>query len=533
MSKGLGPVAVIAIIVVAALCIEGTILSNLIFRMENVRRAIREARIIEAINKMEFVKRALLISLDFSFYQASYDICGNGGFYQKDCNPYWRIYDAVYFPEFRENLKMKILEYLNNYANSLNQEVKVPSYDKIEFEKKAMTNLENAILCSYYRCSEPEKMKEIPECSEIYGTERYCNLDAESFPVEFYGKDRIEKSTLSSKMNLDCIMVEGISKQYSSFFDYFIDFLRTLQSYANLIVKMIVNLGKVELSYIIADKGAVVKYGQQENCWVLPSFDSLELAGEMIQIFTYKETFKLGIDPLSVVITVKTTFIKNSPPNLIDVNVSSSQLLTLEESDMKLTEIPSMKRRYFTQLFKMFSEAKSRFYDEDSIYNAIISAIDSLPSECKSISIASCSPIDANAKEILNQRCPNILESLENRIKDEISKLNSIVDKIEIIVEIEDVKTDSEGSCRTDFRTSPECCPPDSEDEECPLYVVVCNYNYYGAAKVLVRIKDNSEEYPVYDANEGTTDFRKNELRFYVLSGNKNLIEIPTDNCQS
>jgi hypothetical protein len=100
-----------------------------------VRRAIRELKIMEDINVVEFLKRSQKPSIEFSFYRA-YDFLGKkGGFFDLtpisslDCIPYWQIYDTKNTPDIKQNIEMASASMFNRYMNEfVRYGASIPAY---------------------------------------------------------------------------------------------------------------------------------------------------------------------------------------------------------------------------------------------------------------------------------------------------------------------------------------------------------------------------------------------------------------------
>ena len=124
-----------------------------------VIRMVREANIIESINRMELVKRFQDQALIFSLYR-SYDFLGErGGFFNLtqvkslDCIPYWKIYNQEELPDLKKNLKEASKTFFNEYMKAIEQEIAgldIPEYttaeinnvnDEIEIKMKATKEL--------------------------------------------------------------------------------------------------------------------------------------------------------------------------------------------------------------------------------------------------------------------------------------------------------------------------------------------------------------------------------------------------------
>ncbi|MFQ6055346.1 MAG: hypothetical protein ACE5J3_05115, partial [Methanosarcinales archaeon] len=139
MKKGIGPLAIGLIAILGVVVVGGIILTNFVFRLEFFARAARAASIIEKINEVEFVKRGLDKALIYSFHQASYAIASRGGYSDFDnvpsynCISYWRNYTTINYPtDFLENIEEVSLKNLNDYTQTLSDDVTVPEYQKIE-----------------------------------------------------------------------------------------------------------------------------------------------------------------------------------------------------------------------------------------------------------------------------------------------------------------------------------------------------------------------------------------------------------------
>lgn len=134
MRKGIAPLAIAAIAILALVSIEGLLLTNFVFRMEFSVRAVKESVIIEAINSMEFVKRALPHAATYSYHQASYYTASRGGYddisvESYDCIPYWRIFTGTAYPDYRDDIKSASLSIFYEYLVEIEGEVfRFPSY---------------------------------------------------------------------------------------------------------------------------------------------------------------------------------------------------------------------------------------------------------------------------------------------------------------------------------------------------------------------------------------------------------------------
>jgi hypothetical protein len=141
LNKGIGPLAAGLVVMLGIILIGGTILVSLAFRMEFFQRTAKETEIINAINKMEFLKRNLINALDYSFYQAVYSSARKGGYVSLkektfNCIPYWREYEKTNYPRFKKNVQKLLLRIFNLYASRLADEINVPTFENIEIKEK-------------------------------------------------------------------------------------------------------------------------------------------------------------------------------------------------------------------------------------------------------------------------------------------------------------------------------------------------------------------------------------------------------------
>lgn len=132
--KGMAPIAIAAIALLAITLIYGIVIHWFIGEHESVVRSVRERDIIKLINEMEWGKRIIPQVLEYSFYQSSYSLASKGGYFDSNevasynCIPYWRIYDDTYFPDsLEDNLNKTFIKYLNEYANALR--INFPRYE--------------------------------------------------------------------------------------------------------------------------------------------------------------------------------------------------------------------------------------------------------------------------------------------------------------------------------------------------------------------------------------------------------------------
>lgn len=141
MRKGIGPIAIALIGVTIGIAIVGVISVNLIYRIETFVRTVRESRMVEKINDVEFVKKAMQQAVPYSFYEASFSVLKFGGFCKYndpnscredckipkevpslECIPWWRTYDKIYSPDLESKNINIFLSYLSNRTSKIYDE---------------------------------------------------------------------------------------------------------------------------------------------------------------------------------------------------------------------------------------------------------------------------------------------------------------------------------------------------------------------------------------------------------------------------
>jgi len=109
-------IAVALVIFASVIVFEGVIVTNFIKDKQIIQRTARELAVINAVNTIEFTKKALQQAVSYSFYKSSYDVLARGGFcaYDEnpceedckilndvptlDCEPWWRVYGSTHAP---------------------------------------------------------------------------------------------------------------------------------------------------------------------------------------------------------------------------------------------------------------------------------------------------------------------------------------------------------------------------------------------------------------------------------------------------
>jgi len=141
------------------LSIEAIFLSTSI-RM-SVERSIssQEVEILRGINKLEMIKIGLPYALEYSFYQAVYDVSKNGGYYLVPADiptynglPVWRKYDKTYEPGYLDEIRKSTLANLNKYISSVGFINRI-SYTEISIGEYIPVVHKSFVCCSRCKCN--------------------------------------------------------------------------------------------------------------------------------------------------------------------------------------------------------------------------------------------------------------------------------------------------------------------------------------------------------------------------------------------
>jgi len=256
-------VAVLLVVVIAALLIEGIILTNFIQRTEHLIRAIREAEIIQATNNIEFSKKSLQQALAYSTYQGYYNVAGSGGYADLknvdsyDCTAYLRVYDTTYFPEnYENNLHQGILNVLNSYAEEINYpSLTIPEYTKVEINEKKI-NVSSA--GDFEHKADLFEIKNEPTISAEFDFEikKMFEFARDNFIVN----DRIGNEVRTSSDHNDAIikianLESAIQNEISSLGDYEISLIpfKLSSEDSNFVLRVLVRIADKSNEYSIHD----------------------------------------------------------------------------------------------------------------------------------------------------------------------------------------------------------------------------------------------------------------------------------------
>lgn len=131
------------------LAIIGVLSFSLAYQVQSVVRGQNERTIIEAINEMEFVKKAIPHAAVYSSYQAAYETLKYGGYSTQGCTPekfnnlpYWKVNDNECFPnnldqDLTQDLKKIMSEYLKDLKEKASKiKIEIPEYQSMAVEIK-------------------------------------------------------------------------------------------------------------------------------------------------------------------------------------------------------------------------------------------------------------------------------------------------------------------------------------------------------------------------------------------------------------
>jgi len=204
-----GITGLLFVVIVSILTVIGLFILYTHFNIEGVRRSIVERGIIAEINKMEFLKTNLHQALDYSFYQAKYEVAALGGYVklaQPAYNnlPYWRVYTATYDPPYLKNLEDRTLALYNIYNKAIKTEISKPEATKVTIEK--ISNTDYALVIAL--TTEPMRLEKPNLVIEENGTvnETIRTKILEMFDIgknNFVATDKIKESIVNAINSLN------------------------------------------------------------------------------------------------------------------------------------------------------------------------------------------------------------------------------------------------------------------------------------------------------------------------------------------
>jgi hypothetical protein len=152
-------VAIVLIGAVALLSIEAIFFNIAIGKTVFFSIAAKETEVIHAVNQLEAVKIGLPYALEYSFYQAVYDVSKSGGYYSIPADtptynslPVWRKYDKTYEPGYLDEIRRSTLANLNKYISSVDF-INSVSYTEISIGEYIPIVRKSFVCCSPCKCT--------------------------------------------------------------------------------------------------------------------------------------------------------------------------------------------------------------------------------------------------------------------------------------------------------------------------------------------------------------------------------------------
>jgi len=140
LKKGIGPVGLLLIGLFGSLIVSGLTFLALYSRTNVSKRAMMEINVIDGVNKVELSKIGLSKALKYSFYEASYLTSSRGGYYTLEgedsynCIPYWREYSYTGGYPGTSYTGRLMLEAFEDYIQETNNEINIPGFDYFEIQ---------------------------------------------------------------------------------------------------------------------------------------------------------------------------------------------------------------------------------------------------------------------------------------------------------------------------------------------------------------------------------------------------------------
>lgn len=127
-----GEIGLLLVAVVTSLILAGVMFDVLSLSSSEISIVAKEKEILTAIDELEVVKQGIPYMLNYSFYQAAYEVAGKGGYLDSaeyealtgrnlDNEPCWRIYARTYFPRYLDALEKKMKEIVNEYVSAVKE----------------------------------------------------------------------------------------------------------------------------------------------------------------------------------------------------------------------------------------------------------------------------------------------------------------------------------------------------------------------------------------------------------------------------
>ena len=208
-----------------------------------------------------------------------------------------------------------------------------------------------------------------------------------------------------------------------------------------------------------------------------------------------------------------------------DVSVSSPTDLRLEHENLyDISEENKFSKEHAVQLFNLFEFAKNNFITINSIQNVVENGINNAKVDNNLPDFGQATDTGADCptpEQVFETATGMSIGTVESRIYGEISnKITSLENSLDAMTEF-DVEINI-----NDIEAQVEIYDCTQSGDPC---TTSCSFDYHGAAYVLVEIADVENEYLVYDFDRLTTGMRNVVLKFYILSGDREMITPITD----
>ncbi|MBD3155807.1 MAG: transglycosylase SLT domain-containing protein [Candidatus Aenigmarchaeota archaeon] len=479
MKKGIGTFGLLLLGFFGTLMVGGTTFLALHGRTSVSRRAFTEMNLIDGINKVELSKIGVSKALEYSFYEAFYLTGPRGGYYtlenqdSQGCIPYWRKYTSTGgYPGFSYTGRL-MLEALEDYNQEADIEVEIPSYSYFEIE-----SLEDS------------------EIRVQVSSNQNLELDREKLNIR---EDSIE-TTLNT----------NVLDMYQSGKEMFID----IDSIRNSIEGAI---NEIPSDSVTIDVGDICENELDPRSQLIsryPNWDE-DLRARIIdnvEAIISVGDIEINVDILNPVTDVEVSFqpdcswdeadvIEDDEIHCDCVNMYSVDCGGLDTGEIDCHSIDHCRSCYETTTYYT-----GCYCEEEDCYDTI--------SECEFCQDPYS--VDCGGGYTTESECDSF---------DHCQKCYTYTPFGEIY-----------NGC---YCEDNECSETVELCEGCVehydyLRDVTCTFDYSGSVRVLVTIRDTSGKlYPVLDES-GNVGYQPIELKFYLVSGNRVLLDpvTDTDNCE-
>jgi len=264
------------------------------------------------------------------------------------------------------------------------------------------------------------------------------------------------------------------------------------------------------------------------------------LSEKTLEIYnTYSNSINTEI--IKPVVTELTVEKAASNADYASVTAFSYKTIRLEKANLTIEDNGTINEIIQTNIFDQFDVGKINFVDTDSVLQTVSDAMIGCKLAKEGSLTYHCTPArNPTPEEVFEDTNDMTIADAENLIKDliknNIADLENNLNEVygsEFVIHLSftdsDIESNVKPTCKSSTGDSDPCktccCDELGNEFNCGTwYTTDCKFLYSGAARVLVNITDKTKTYAVYDDGIGTTDLRNIELRFYVLSGNSELI---------